>query len=211
MANMRIPEETLLKTIWNYMTIESVILPADVIVVGGANDAGLAAKASELYHLGFAPYIVFSGYQQPGMDKTEADFLAHSAIQRGVPESAIIKEQNATNTGENLLFTHALLKEKGINAEKIILVHKPYMTRRFIAAAEVQWPDPKPQFMVAHEDISIDNYYLRQSRGDVIRKMLGDFKRMKTYAKKGYQTPQTIPDEVQEAYDELVSRGHQVR
>lgn len=208
---MRIPEDELLKTIWDYLTIETILTPADVIIVGGAKDAGMSARASELYHLGFAPLIVFSGYQQPGMETTEADFLATSAIQRGVPATAILREQRASNTGENIVFSQKLLKEQGIDAHKVILIHKPYMARRFLATAEVQWADPKPEFMVTHEDISIDNYYLKLGRGEVIRTMLGDFKRMQTYAKKGFQTPQVIPAQVQEAFETLVMRGHQVR
>jgi len=128
-----------------------------------------------------------------------------------VPESAIIREQSASNTGENIRNSQATLKEQGINPGKVILVHKPYMARGFLATAEAQWNGPKPEFMVTHEEISIDNYYLKLGRGETIRKMLGDFNRMKAYAKKGYQTPQQIPDEVQEAYDALVLRGHQVR
>ncbi len=208
---MIIPDDVLLKTLWNYLTIESLLLPADVIIVGGENDPGLAGQASDLYKQGFAPLIVFSGYQQPGMDETEAKMLSRIAEQRGVPTSAILREELATNTGENITLSAAVLKTQGIHAERVILVHKPYMTRRFLATAEVQWPDPKPSFMVSHQVISIDNYYLKLGRGEVIRKMLGDFKRINTYAKKGFQTPQVIPEEVQTAYDLLVARGHQVR
>jgi len=209
---MRIPDETLLKTIWNYLCIETPLLPADVILVGGSTDMGTGAKACELFQLGYAPLIVFSGYKQPGMDGTEADLLADAAIKRGIPESAIIREQSASNTGENIRNSQAILKQQGIiNPGKVILIHKPYMTRRFLAAAQAQWDGPLPEFMITHEDISIDNYYLKLGRGETIRKMLGDFNRMKAYAKKGYQTPQQIPDEVQEAYDTLVLRGHQVR
>lgn len=208
---MHIPDETLLKTLWNYLTIETPLTPGDVIIVGGSTDMGTGAKAAELYHLGFAPLIIFSGYQQSGLDGTEADLLAHSAEQRGVPPQAVLREPNASNTGDNILFSKKLLDERGIIPEKVILIHKPYMTRRFLATAQAQWGSTQPQFMVAHEDISIDNYFLKFGRGEVIRKMLGDFKRMQTYARKGYQTPQEIPAEVQEVYDTLVDRGHQVR
>jgi uncharacterized SAM-binding protein YcdF (DUF218 family) len=208
---MRIPDETLLKTVWNYLTIETILMPADVIIVGGSNDMGTSAIASELYNLGFAPTIVFSGFKEPGMDGTESDLLATAAEQRGVPADAIIRETQASNTGDNIFFSQNALKERGIIPSKVILIHKPYMTRRFLATAQAQWDGPLPEFIVAHQDISIDNYYLTLGRGEVIRKMLGDFKRMKAYAKKGYQTSQDIPEEVQQAYNELVERGHQIR
>lgn len=34
----------------------------------------------------------------------------------GVPREAVLTETKATNTGENIRFTQALLKEKGISA-----------------------------------------------------------------------------------------------
>lgn len=212
---MRIPDEVLIEKIWDYMTIESLVLPADVIIVAGSTDMATSAKASELFSLNFAPLIVFSGAQQPDMDGTEADLQAHAAEQRGVPKDAIIREPRAKNLGETIRFSEALLKEKSIEVRKVILVCRPYVSRQFLATAEVQWDlggtEPKPEFMVTHEDVTINNYYLRIERGEVIRKMLGDFSRIKSYAKKGYQTVQTIPADVQEAFDELVERRHQIR
>lgn len=208
---MRIGDEIYLKKIWDYLTINTPLLPADVILVGGSNDPGTAIRAAELWKLNYAPIIIFSGYQQPGMDQTEADMLAEVALSHGVPSRAIIREPLATHTGQNLIFSKDLLAAHSVIPSKVILVHKPYMTRRFLAAAEIQWGEPAPEFMITHEDIDIQNYYLQLGRGEVIRKMLGDFKRMGAYAKKGFQTPQDIPAEVQEAYDVLVQRGHQVR
>lgn len=208
---MRVDDEVYLKLIWKYLTIETPLLPADAIVVGGSNDTGTAIKAAELWRSGYAPVIVFSGYQQPNTDQTEANILASVAQEHGVPDSAIILESKATHTGQNITLSRDVLEDNGIDYSKTILVHKPYMTRRFLATAEVQWGVPTPDFMISHEEIDIESYYQRLGRGEVIRKMLGDFKRMVTYAKKGFQTPQDIPNEVQDAYDTLVKRGHQVR
>jgi uncharacterized SAM-binding protein YcdF (DUF218 family) len=208
---MRISDDVYLKKIWDYLTIETLLLPADVIVVGGSNDPGTAVKAAELWKLGYAPLIVFSGYQQPGTTETEAESLAAIAIEQGVPTNAIIREPLASHTGQNIAFSKELLATRNITPSKVIFVHKPYMTRRFLAAAEAQWGDLVPEFMVTHQDVDIQSYYLQLGRGEVIRKMLGDFKRMSAYAKKGFQTPQIITSEVQEAYDILVQRGHQVR
>jgi uncharacterized SAM-binding protein YcdF (DUF218 family) len=191
--------------------IESPLAHADVILAGGCTDTGVATYAAELYNAGFAPHIVFSGYQQPGLDKTEADLFAETAMALGVPESAILKEPFAANTGQNITLSQALLTQHGIIPKTVILVHRPSMSRRFLATAEAQWTGPKPTFIIRHEAISRIAYTMRQERGEVIHKMLGDFQRMRPYAKKGFQSVQIIPDQVQQAYDALLWRGHKTR
>jgi uncharacterized SAM-binding protein YcdF (DUF218 family) len=204
-------DSELLQIVWDYMSDETPLQQADVIIVGGCSDTGLAHYAAELYHMGFAPYIVFSGYQAPGMDTTEADLLAQAARNLSVPDSAIFREQTASNTGENITRTITLLEEKGIAAKRVILIHKPYMSRRFLATAQAQWPEPQPMFISRHENISLTEYTLKHGHGEVIRRVLGDFSRMAKYAKKGFQAHHDIPESVQEAFDIMADRNHQIR
>lgn len=205
---MKQSDNDLLKIIWDYMEVQSPLGHADVIIAGGCKDPGVAAYAAELYGLGFAPLIVFTGYKQPGMDKTEADFFAQIARDRGVPDTAILREQQAKNTGENIRFSQTLLSEKGITPKTVMLIHKPYMVRPFMATAEAQWTDPQPIFLGRHESIGLTEYMIKRGTGETIRKIMGDFQRLRPYAKKGYQSQQDIPDEVQAAYDTLLYRGH---
>ena len=204
-------DNELLQIVWDYMSYETPLRHADVMVVGGCTDTGLAHYAAELFHMGFAPLIVFSGYQRSDMDTTEADLLAQAARQLGVPESAILREPTATNTGENITRSVELLKEKGIDIERVILIHKPYMSRRFLATAQVKWSEPQPELITRHQTISLTEYILKLGRGEVIRRTLGDFNRMAKYAKKGFQAHHDIPAQVQEAFDVMAARGHQIR
>lgn len=205
------PDTELLKIIWDYMSVEAPLKHADVIVVGGGSETGPAHYAAELYHMGFAPLIVFSGHKRPEMDMTEADQFAQVARQLGVPDQAILREPLARNPGENITYTAALLNEKGISPERAILIHTPYMARPFLATAEAQWPSRQPEFIVRHETVSLTEYTLRHGYGEVIRRTLGDFNRMAKYAKKGYQTHHDTPEDVQLAYDILLDRNHQTR
>jgi uncharacterized SAM-binding protein YcdF (DUF218 family) len=204
-------DDQLLQIVWDYMSIEDPLRPADVIVVGGCKNTQLAIYASELYQTGFAPLIVFSGHAQPGMDMTEADLLAQAARQSGVPDSAILREQHAKNSGENITLSAALLKEQGVEPKRVILIHQPFMSRRFLATAQAQWPAPQPEFITRHETTSMVEYTLRHGRGETIRKTLGDFSRMEKYAKKGHQVHNDIPAEVKEAYQIMAERGHKIR
>jgi uncharacterized SAM-binding protein YcdF (DUF218 family) len=208
---MKQTDDVLLKILWDYLEIQSPLQHADVIIAGGCTDPGVGACAAELYTLGFAPIILLTGYKQAGMQTTEADFHAAIARDRGVPDSAILRETQAANTGQNITFSQQLLLEKGIIPKTVMLVHKPYMTRRFLATAEAQWEGELPTFIVRHEQISLAEYSMKRGRDEAAFKMLGDFQRMVSYAKKGFQSKQNIPSEVQEAYDVLISHGHRAR
>lgn len=67
-----------------------------------------------------------TGVGTTGWSRTEAEIFAERAVARGVPPTAILTETKATNTGENIRFTQALLREKGIgivSARKIYAEH----------------------------------------------------------------------------------------
>lgn len=106
----------------------------DAITVGGSTDIGVAEKASELYERGVSEKIVLSGYAQPHMSITEAELLANRCIDLGVPPSHLMLEKSASNTGVNIRFSASLIGY----VKTIILVHKPYKSRRFLATAEAQ-------------------------------------------------------------------------
>jgi hypothetical protein len=200
-------DDELLKLVWNYMEIQSPVAQADAIIVAGS-DSGAAAYAAELYALNFAPVIVCSGRALPGMDQTEADLLARTLRDCGVPDAAILREQTARNPGESIHLSEILLTEHSVTPKSVILVHCPFSSRSFLATAEAQWSDLRPTFITRHEAIGLTEYSLRYGRGETIRRTLGEFQRLRSYAKKGYQSPQLIPDDVQEAYDTLIRRGH---
>ena len=65
--------------------------------------------AAELYHQGMAPVIVFTGDTSPTararMPRGEAVHYRERALQLGVPDSAVLLEPRATNTGDNIEFT----------------------------------------------------------------------------------------------------------
>jgi uncharacterized SAM-binding protein YcdF (DUF218 family) len=200
-----IPE---LKVIWSALTRRD-ILPewADAIVVGGCRDLGLAEKAAELYHAGISRTIITTGYQPSYMDITEAELLADHCIKLNVPAESIILENNAKNTGENIRLSAQLVNE----ARSVILIHKPYMSLRFLATAEAQWPAPRPNLYAACQDITFEDYCEIHGLEKVAYTMLGDLKRMSVYAELGYQTPQAIADEAHDAFRKLIAAGLEIR
>jgi uncharacterized SAM-binding protein YcdF (DUF218 family) len=138
--------------------------------------------------------------------ETEADKFAAIAINKGVPESSILVENNSTNTGDNILFTQALLTEKNLDPESFIVVQKPYMERRSFATFKKHWPGKK--VLVTSPQISFEQYPTESiSLEKVIQIMVGDLQRIKLYPKKGFQIYQEIPTEVWDAYEQLIRLG----
>jgi uncharacterized SAM-binding protein YcdF (DUF218 family) len=204
-------DDQLLAILWNYLGIESALKHADVIIADGTKDIEVAHLATELYGMSFAPKILFSGGEQSDSSMTKADSMAKIARSYGVPESAIIKDGLAANTTQVITNAQALLAENDINPETIILVDAPYMSRSLLATAQAQWQGEQPEYINRHESTSLAEYSLRHGRGETIRDILGNFQRLRSYAKKGFQAEQVIPQEVQAAYDAMIWRGHKSR
>lgn len=204
-------DDQLLAIIWHYLAIESPLKHADVIIADGTKDIDVAHLATELYGMSFAPMILFSGGEQAGSDMTKADAMAKIARTYGVPESAILKDGQASNTTQVITNAQALLTENNITPTTVILVDAPYMSRTLLATAEAQWTGTQPEYINRHESTSLAEYSLRHGRGETIRNVLGNFQRLRSYAKKGFQSEQVIPDEVQIAYDAMIWRGHKSR
>jgi uncharacterized SAM-binding protein YcdF (DUF218 family) len=124
----------------------------------------------------------------------------------GVPELAVLVENRSTNTGENIIFTDRLLKEKSIAPHSFIVVQKPYMERRSYATFKKHWPDKN--VVITSPLISFEDYPTADIPVDrVIEIMVGDLQRIKEYPAKGFQIPQEIPDDVWEAFEKLVAAG----
>lgn len=186
------------------------IVPSDCILVLGSHDRRVAARGAELYLQGLAPVLVFSGglgrLTKEMWSETEADLFARIATDMGVPKEAILVENRSTNTGENILFTQQLLQAEGLNPQTFIVVQKPYMERRSYATFKRHWPSK--DLLVTSPQILFEDYPTEEIPMEkVISIMVGDLQRIKLYAEKGFQVYQEIPDDVWEAYEQLVKMG----
>ena len=204
-----------LQVIWDYLGLHQTPEKADVIVGFGNFNDNIARRAAELYHQGLAPKILFTGGLGRNtmglLPESEAARFARVAMECGVPEEDIIKEDKSTNTAENILFTRRLLEELEIPHERILGVHQPFMERRITSAMGVYWKDL--DFRVTSPQVTIESYLADARRQGVteeasISVIVGDFQRMDLYAKKGYQLPQYIPEQAWEAFHELVAMGY---
>jgi len=109
---------------------------ADAIVVfaGGVGETGRAGQgyeervsyAVELYKKGYVKNLIFSSGARSSFP--EPYVMKVLAVSLGVPSEAVLIEDKAASTYENVRFTVEILNKKGLN--KIILVSSPYHMRR---------------------------------------------------------------------------------
>lgn len=204
-----------LQVIWDYLGLHQTPEAADVIVGFGNFNDNIARRAAELYLQGLAPKILFTGGLGRNtvglLPESEAARFARVAMECGVPERDIIREDRSTNTAENILFTKRLLEERNIPHDRILGVHQPFMERRITAAVGVNWPEL--DFSVTSPQVTIEQYLEDSKKQGIteqaaIAVIVGDFQRMKIYAEKGWQLPQEIPDTAWAAFHQLVAMGY---
>jgi uncharacterized SAM-binding protein YcdF (DUF218 family) len=201
----------LAQIIWDYHRLGHSLVKSDCILTPCSHDPRVAVRSAELFLAGWAPLLVFSGnvgeltagmYGQP-----EADYFAEMAIQLGVPSDRILIENRATNSGENILFSRALLEQHHQDPGDFILVQKPFMERRTLATFQKVWPEKNA--IVTSPPIEFADYPTAGfPRDRVIEIMVGDLDRIIRYPALGFQTEQEIPDEVLAACEQLIDLGY---
>ena len=200
--------------IWHYHLLHHQLAPVDAILVLCSHDKSVAVRGAQLFLDGWAPLLIFAGglgvITSKLWSEPEADQFAAIAVEMGVPADKILIENKSTNTGENVLFTKALLRQRDLDPQRFLLVQKPYMERRSYATFKRLWPEK--DVLVTSPQISFDDYLKQHANGevtpdDVISIMVGDLQRIREYPKRGFQIPQEIPDDVWQAYGELVKAG----
>ncbi|ALC89133.1 hypothetical protein AM500_04500 [Bacillus sp. FJAT-18017] len=174
--------------ITDFIFVESELSPADVILVPGANHPPLMEKAAALYHQGLAPYILPSGGYKQHVGTTEWEYLRNLAIENGVPEEAILKEDKAQHTLENARFSLDVLNREGIPYHKDIIVCKAGHSRRALLCYQHEFPK-ETEFLVSpvidRYGITKENWFLSE---------VGISRTMTEVAKIGKYFGSLIPD-----------------
>jgi uncharacterized SAM-binding protein YcdF (DUF218 family) len=184
--------------------------PCSVAIALGSHDLGVADTAADLYHRGFAPLIVMTGANSPTtearMPRGEAVHYRERALELGVPDSAILLEPRARNTGENITLSRELLEAAGVEVSSVLLVTKPYEERRTYATAGELWPSIA--IVCASTAITFDDYVATiQDPCLVIDMMVGALQRLLIYPKHGLMIDQEVPHDADAAYGRLRRGG----
>ncbi len=206
------------KRIWDFHRLDDALIKVDIIFGLGSIDILTASRCAELYHQDLAPKIVFSGgvahdddFLSTVWNATEAEAFRDEAVRLDVPQGDILIENKATNTGENITLTYALLQERNLLPKSMILVQKPYMGKRTYATFKKQWEDDDTEIFVTSPQLDIEEYLFSKSEEEqekIINIMVGDFERIVKYPAWGFQIEMDVPKDVLESFENLVRAGY---
>jgi uncharacterized SAM-binding protein YcdF (DUF218 family) len=155
-----------------------------IVVLGAAQYDGRPSAiyearlehAVELWRDQVAPLVVFTGGKEPGDRFTEGGSGARWALQRGVPEGAVLTEERSRTTYQNLAGAKRALERRNPGGRhRIVVVSDPFhMFRAVRQAADLgmdAYPSPtrtsplsasrlKLTELVVREDLAIAGYLL---------------------------------------------------
>ena len=183
---------------------------AEYVLAMGSQDLTVADTAVRAFWEKEAGWLVCSGgfgkdtaalFREP-----EGVLYARRCLELGAPEDRVLVEAEASNSGENFLFTRRLLAQRGIFPQTGVIACKPYMARRAWATAAKQWPEVR--WSVFRPMVSFEEYIARNGdRAEVLELMVGDLQRLRVYAGH-FQAPVEVPRSVWEAFERLAAAGY---
>ncbi len=160
--------ERFIRAVTDFIFVEDAPEKADVILVPGSRKIENCLRAAALHRQGYAPYVLPSGRysisrgcfpelpeplrsEYPGPHETEWAFFKAVLMKQGVPEEAILREDQATYTWENARFSRDVLAREGVPVRTAILCCHGFHARRALLYYQAAMPDTR--FIVCPADI----------------------------------------------------------
>lgn len=177
-----------LQLIADYMMPAFPASPSDLGFLFGTRHGvpEFCEAAYALWRDGMFRRLLVSGGRTRGMPESEAELIGERLVRLGVPESVLILETLAANTGENVLFGRARVAEAmDLDAiRSVVVIGKVCSTRRYLMTLQRHWPGlrmsvcPVNYFGVPAERWHEDEQF--RSR------VLGEFDKIPGYLEQGF-------------------------
>lgn len=184
--------QPIIRDMTDFIFIEHTPESSDIIFIPGSGYGALAQTAAKLWHQGFAPLILPSGSHSilqnnfcgsedgitpQGLDvfANECDFHKALLLEQGIPENAILTENQASYTYENAIYSKKLTDSLNLNISKAIICCQAFHARRCLLYYELLYP--QTQFFICPtvtQNISCDNWFLDEIKID---RVLGEIER----------------------------------
>lgn len=177
--------EKFLKQFGDFIFQEDPLEKADIIFIPGNGYPQMSEQAAKLWKEGYAPFVLPSGkysivtkkfsgvmskkelYRENF--KTEWDFLSYVLEKNGVKKSAILKENQATFTYENAIYSRKITDEKGWKIKKAIICCKATHARRCKMYYQLLFPETKLMICPCDLGINQNNWFLtKEGREEVL-------------------------------------------
>lgn len=194
------------KVVWDFLAVSAEPQTSMGIFVFGGVSKSVPPMAAKLFKDGISDTILVTGGSGARthlhFKRAEALEIRDALIDLGVPESAILTEESATNSGENVEFGMREFLSHRPFPSSLALVSAPFIMRRCLATFAKQFPMihviPCPPAGGAREHID-------RSRAEFATRLVAEVDRLDEYSRQGYISDVLIPDSVRAACKKIVS------
>ena len=181
----------IINDITNFIFIEDKPQKVDAIFLPGGSHPEQPEFAAELYHKGYAKWLIPSGGVSVKRDKwpgvrskadiyngdyqSDCEFFTDVFVKNGVPADAIIGENKSGHTRDNAFLSRRVVDENELEIKTAIIVCKAFHARRCLMLYQMAFPDTT--FFVCPAvcmGITKDNWY-KSEQG--INRVLGELAR----------------------------------
>lgn len=160
----------------NYIFVADEPEKADAIFLPGGSHPEQPEYAADLYHKGYAKWLIPSGgisvkwvkWQgvrskadiYNGDYQSDCEFFTDVLIKNGVPSNAIIGEYKAGHTRDNAFFSREIVDKKGIEINSAFIVCKAFHTRRCLMLYQMAFPEVSIKVCPVHcYNITKENWF----------------------------------------------------
>lgn len=183
--------DRIIKDITNFIFVEDEPQKADAIFLPGGSHPEQPEYAVELYHKGYAKWLIPSGGVSVKRDKwpgvrskadiyngdyqSDCEFFTDVFVKNGVPADVIVGEDKSGHTRDNAFLSRMAVDEKGVEIKTAIIVCKAFHARRCLMLYQMAFPNTAFYVCpVVCMGITKDNWY-KSEQG--IDRVLGEFAR----------------------------------
>ena len=160
----------------NFIFVSDEPEKADAIFLPGGSFPEQPEYASNLYHQGFARWLIPSGGisvkrdEWPGVRskadiyngdyQSDCEFFTDVLLKNGVPASAIIGEDQSGHTRDNAFLSRKIVDESGVDINTALVVCKAFHARRCLMLYQMAFPHVDIKVCPVHcYNITRDNWY----------------------------------------------------
>ncbi len=175
----------------NFIFVSDEVEKADAIFLPGSSHPEQPEYAAELYHQGYAKWLIPSGGISVKADKwhgvrskadiyngnyqSDCEFFTDVLLKNGVPVSAIIGEDKSGHTRDNAFLSRKVVDERGVDIKTALIVCKAFHARRCLMLYQMAFPDVDIKVCPVHcYNITKDNWYKSETGID---RVLGELAR----------------------------------
>ena len=183
--------DKIIADITNFIFVEDNPQKVDAIFLPGGSHPEQPEYAAELYHKGYAKWLIPSGGVSVKRDKwpgvrskadiyngdyqSDCEFFTDVFVKNGVPADVIVGEDKSGHTRDNAFLSRMAVDEKGVEIKTAIIVCKAFHARRCLMLYQMAFPNTAFYVCpVVCMGITKDNWY-KSEQG--IDRVLGEFAR----------------------------------